>query len=144
MMQLQNAGNIVDALSAMVQASALNSADATKLTALVQSSQSSEEDSLGAPAAAVYESHSGNIVDTLESLQDKAQGTLSDAQGKETDALHSFELLKQSLEDSIKFATKDTAAAKKNLADSSQKKATAEGDLSVTTKELDADTTSLA
>jgi len=144
MMQLQNAGNIVEALSAMVQASALSSADATKLTALVQSSQGSEEDSLGAPAAAVYESHSGNIVDTLESLQDKAQGVLSDARGKETTALHSFELLKQSLEDSIKFATKDTAAAKKRLAESSQTKAVAEGDLEVTSKGLDADTTSLA
>merc|ERR1719463_383192 len=62
---IQNAGNVVQALSAMVQASALSSADATRLTALVQSSQGSEDDALGAPDAAVYESHSGNIVDTL-------------------------------------------------------------------------------
>merc|ERR1719277_688524 len=141
---LQSAGNIVQALSAMVQASAMSSADATRLTALVQSSQGSEDDAVGAPDAAVYESQSGGIVDTCEDLLDKAQGLLADAQQKETKALHSFELLKQSLEDSIKYATKDTSAAKKNLADSSQKKATAEGDLSVTTKELDADTTSLA
>merc|ERR1719399_2787282 len=141
---IQNAGNVVQALSAMVQASALSSADATRLTALVQSSQGSEDDALGAPDASVYESHSGNIVDTLEDLLDKAEGLLADARGKETTALNSFELLKQSLEDSIKFATKDTAAAKKSLADSSGKKASAEGDLGMTTKELDSDTTSLA
>merc|ERR1719284_1439407 len=141
---LQSAGNIVEALGAMVQASAMSSADATRLTALVQSSQGSDDDALGAPDAAVYESHSGNIVDTLEGLLDKAEDLLADARKKETAALNSFELLKQSLEDSIKFATKDTAAAKKSLADSSGKKASAEGDLGMTTKELDSDTTSLA
>merc|ERR1719327_241034 len=141
---LQSAGNIVQALSAMVQASALSSADATRLTALVQSSQSSDDDAVGAPDAAVYESQSGNIVDTLEDLLDKAEDLLADARKKETAALNSFELLKQSLEDSIKFATKDDASAKKNLAESSEKKAAAEGDLDMTSKDLAEDTTSLA
>merc|ERR1719379_2775365 len=105
----------------MVQASALSTADATKLTAFVQ--QSSDEDALGAPDAAVYESQSGNIVDTLQGLLDKAEGLLADARDKETSALHAFEMLKQSLEDSIKFATKDTSAAKKDLAESAKTKA---------------------
>merc|ERR1719401_2768531 len=141
---LQSASSIAQALGVMVQASALSSADATRLTALVQNSQSSEEDALGAPDAAVYESQSGNIVDTLQGLLDKAEGLLSEARQKETAALHSFELLKQSLDDSVKFATKDTASAKKSLAESSQTKAAAEGDLEVTSKDLAADTASLA
>merc|ERR1719343_1856793 len=69
---------------------------------------------------------------------------LAYARKKEATALNSFGLLKQSLEDSIKFATKDDAAAKKSLAESSEKKAAAEGDLDMTTKDLAADTTSLA
>merc|ERR1719454_1552831 len=52
MMQLKSAGSVVQALSVMVQATSLTSADASKLTALLQDEDSS--DSLGAPAAAVY------------------------------------------------------------------------------------------
>jgi len=53
-------------------------------------------------------------------------------------------MLKQSLTDSVKFATEDTEAAKKDMAASSEKKATAEGDLDVTTKELAEDTKTLS
>merc|ERR1719254_139288 len=134
MVQLQTAGSVVQALNLMVQASMLNSADAGRLTALLQSSQQSQEDesdaSLGAPAAAIYKSQSGGIVETLEDLLENAEAQLADARKKETAALHNFEMLKQSLEDGIKYATKDLAQAKKGAAESSGKKATAEGDLS--------------
>merc|ERR1719487_1631592 len=43
MMQLQNTKSIVDAFSAMVQASVISSADEKRLTALVQSTQDSED-----------------------------------------------------------------------------------------------------
>ena len=59
-----------------------------------------------APAAAGYESHKGNIVDAQQGLQDKADGQLSDTRKKETTATHNFEMLKQSLEDPVKFASK--------------------------------------
>ena len=53
-----------------------------KITALVQNAQGSdEEDDLeapGAPAAAVYQSHSGSIVETLEDLKAKAESQLAD------------------------------------------------------------------
>ena len=52
MMQLKTAKNVVQAMNVLVQSSALNSADADKLTALVQSSQMSDDDSLGAPDVA--------------------------------------------------------------------------------------------
>merc|ERR1719221_346006 len=130
MMQLKNAGSLADALKVMVQASMLSSADASKLTALVQSEQdSSNSDSeldVGAPAAAVYEGHSDGIIGTLESLTEKAEAQLEKARKTETTSLHNFEMLKQSLTDEIKFAGKDMTAAKKGLAESSEKKATAE------------------
>jgi DNA repair exonuclease SbcCD ATPase subunit len=142
MMQLKNAGNLVQALSVMVQASMLSSADGSKLTALLQSS--SDDDEEGAPAATVYEGHSGGIIDTLESLKDKAEAQLEELRQKETTATHNYEMLKQSLEDSIKFASKDMADAKTSLAASSEKKSTAEGDLDSTSKTLAADIQALA
>jgi len=146
MMQLQNAGSLVKALDVLVQASALASTDASKLTALVQSSQAEGDDdaSLGAPDAAAYEGHSGGIIDTIQGLLEKAQGQLADARQKETTALHNFEMLKQALEDSLKFADKDMAQAKSANAASSEAKAVAEGDLAATSKDLAEDVKSLA
>jgi hypothetical protein len=139
MLQLKNADTLVQALSAMVQATMLSTADASKLTALVQSSQESDDDSMGAPAAAVYEGHSGGILDVLGGLLEEAEGNLADARSKETTALHNFEMLKQSLEDQIKFATKDATAAKKASSEATEKKASATADLDVTSKDLKAD-----
>jgi X-X-X-Leu-X-X-Gly heptad repeat protein len=137
---------VTQALGAIVDASVISAADASRLTALLQNSQGSADDSLelGAPAAAVYESHSNNIIDTLNDLLEKAQAQLSDARNGESSALRNFEMLKQGLEDQIKFSTKDAAEAKKSLALSGEKNAAAEGDLAMTSKELGADTTGLA
>jgi len=143
MLQMQNINSVTQALSAMVDASVFSSADASRLTALVQSSQKADDESLGAPAAAVYESHTGGILDTLDDLSEKAEAQLADARQAETTALHNFEMLKQSLQDQIKFATKDFDEAKKNLAASAQKKAANEGDLEVTSKELGEDKVAL-
>jgi len=143
MLQLKNAGSLVQAMQVMVQASLVGTSDASKLTALMQESQhSTDEDSdeaPGAPDAALYENKSGGIVETLQDLLDKAESQLDDARKKETTAAHNFAMLKQSLEDEIKFANKDLAETKKSIAESSEKKSTAEGDLQTTSKELSSD-----
>jgi len=54
-------------------------------------------------------------------------------------AKSNFGLLKQSLEDEMRFGNKDMAEAKKNLAQAQGDKATAEGDLSVTSADLKSD-----
>jgi len=150
MMQLQNAGSLAQALDIMVKASAFSTADASRLTALVQSSQDpdgeaeEEEASVGAPDAATYKGHSGGIIETLQGLLDKAEGQLNDARHAETTSLHNFELLKQSLEDGIKFANKDMEDAKTTSAACGEAKAAAEGDLAVTSKDLAEDVKSLA
>ena len=64
-----------------------SAADASKLNSLLQTSQEPDDD-LGAPAAAVYESHSQNIIETLNGLLDKAETQLSEARKAETDALY--------------------------------------------------------
>merc|ERR1719330_202998 len=48
-------------------------------------------------------------------------------------------MLKQSIDDEIAVGTKDSNTAKKNLAGSAERKATADGDLKVTSKELASD-----
>lgn len=134
--QLQKATSLSQALSVMVDASMLQSQDAARLTALMQNSAESDDDLVGAPDAAVYESHSGSIIDTLGDLLDKAKNQLDEARTKETNSKHNFEMLKQSIEDEIKYSTQDLDQAKKDLAATSEGKATAEGDLAVTSKTL--------
>eukprot|EP00747_Dinoflagellata_sp_TGD_P151199 gnl/TRDRNA2_/TRDRNA2_177188_c12_seq23.p1 gnl/TRDRNA2_/TRDRNA2_177188_c12~~gnl/TRDRNA2_/TRDRNA2_177188_c12_seq23.p1 ORF type:complete len:686 (+),score=283.52 gnl/TRDRNA2_/TRDRNA2_177188_c12_seq23:69-2126(+) len=147
MLQLQHATSIADALKVMVKASALSAADASKLTALVQNGADSDDSDtdreLGAPAGAVYESQSGGIISTMEGLLADANGQLETARSKEKEALRNFEMLESSLEFQIKNGNKDIEAAKQSSDASKETKATAEGDLSVSQKDLAEDTTTL-
>merc|ERR1719174_1627082 len=125
----------------MDKAQSLTNADGAKLTALVQESQ--QDDDSGAPDPAVYESQSGGVVDTLNSLLEEAQTQLDQARATETADIQNFEMLRQSLEDEIKFANKEMDEAKKAKAASAESKASAEGDLDVTTKSLNEDLSAL-
>merc|ERR1740116_829019 len=119
-------------------------ADAKGISALVQTQQNSDDSDTGAPDPAVYKAQSGGIVDTLGDLLEKAESQLAELRNKETAALHQFESLKQSLEDKIKYETKELDEAKTGIAASNEKKATAEGDLAVTTKNLNEDVQALS
>lgn len=116
-----------------------------RLAALVQENQQSanNDGDVGAPAAAAYEGQSDNIISTLQDILEKAQDQLSEARKKETSSQNNFEMLKQSLEDEIRFSSKEMDETKQTLASSGEAKATAEGDLVVTSKALKADVVSL-
>merc|ERR1719389_151005 len=118
----------------MVEASSISAEDGKRLTALVQSQQESEDSDaeLGAPDPKAYENKSGGIVDVLNELLEKAEGQLADARKTESNAQHNYDMLKQELDDSIKFGTRDMDKAKKSKAATEETKATAEGDLEVT------------
>merc|ERR1719183_2450042 len=128
MMQLKNAGSITEALRVLVQGAGLNSADASRLTALVQSSSEDDTDdeSLGAPAPDAYKGQSGGIVDTLGDLKEKGETQLSEARKKEQNALNKFQMVQQSLNDSIGVAQKNTAENKKGKAHCKEEKSAAE------------------
>jgi len=144
--QAQNSGNLVAALKTIVEACAINSQDATKLTALVQNAQTSSDDDeeLGAPDPAAYKTQSGGIVDVLNGLLDEANAQLAKARKTEMNSQHNFELLKQELEDAIKFGSKELDKAKKRKAAAAETQAGAEGDLAVTQKGLAEDTKQLS
>lgn len=147
MVQLKGAEDIAQAMNAMVHASVLSSAEASRLTALVQDSQTSEENSSdenqGGAASAVHSGHSDGVVSTLENLLDKAQEQLDSARKTEATNSHNFAMLKQSLEDEIDALEKDMDDTKKSTATSEEAKSIAEGDLSVTSVDLKEDVDTL-
>merc|ERR1719162_1927104 len=148
MMQIKSANNLEQALAVMVKASGISSMDASGILALAQTSSKSDDDDddseAGAPEAAAYENKSGGIIDTLNGLLEKATSQLDAATKAETTNKNNFEMLKQSLTDEIKFANKDMDDSKKELAESGEIKAAAEGDLAVTEKALAEDINALA
>merc|ERR1719323_1971097 len=91
---------------------------------------------MGAPAAAAYKSHSTGILDVLEDLKEKAEEQLSKLRKDETSAKHNYAMLKQSLTDQLAADNKDMSDEKASKAASEEAKATAEGDLANTVKDL--------
>jgi hypothetical protein len=143
--QLQGVQGLTQALKTLVDGSAINVADGTKLTALLQSynTNNDEEEESGAPGAAVYENQSGGILDLLADLQSKAEDELSSARDAESNAQHNFEMKSQALNDELKFAGAELDSSKKSKAALEEKKAAAEGDLAGTQKDLFGDTSTL-
>jgi len=147
--QVQSAQNLEQALSAMVKASGISSMDAQGIMSLAQTNTNSKSDdddddeSTGAPEAAAYENKSGGIIDTLNGLLEQATSQLDAATKAETTNKNNFDMLKQGLTDEIKFANKDMDDSKKEMAESGEIKAAADGDLQVTSKSLAEDLASL-
>jgi hypothetical protein len=134
-----NIQSVVKALSAVVDAASFTGNDKQKLMALVQSQQGADSDDgdINAPAAAVYKTHSTSIFDLLEDLKEKAEEELASLRKAETNTKHNYEMLKQSLEDSIAADTKASDEEKAAKAAAEEGKATAEGDLAGTVKDLE-------
>jgi len=142
MIELNKAGSVTEALSMMVQAESLNQDDGAKLTALIQANNADDE--AGAPDPATYENQSGGIVDTMNGLLEKAQANLDTARNTETANIQAYEMLSQGLKDEVKFANKEKTEAAQSKSASEEKKATAEGDLEISSKDLAEDIKALA
>jgi len=141
-----NIDSVIKGLSAVINAASFSSVDQKKLVALVQANQGEEADDMemGAPAAAVYKSHSSSIFDVLEDMKEKAETQLGDLRKAESNTKHSYEMLKQSLTDQIEADTKDMEEEKSLKASTEETKAVASGDLAETVKDLKADESALA
>merc|ERR1719473_2518760 len=132
---VEAAGEKIEKLSSGI---ATDEADAKAATEIREKEKTNfaaeEEESTGAPDPAVYKGHSRGIIDTLEGLLEDAKGDLDKARKTETKDIHEYELLKQALEDEIKYAGEDLAKAQTGAQECGETKATAEGDLAVTAK----------
>jgi len=133
-----NMAGFVQALRAVIDATSFNNYDKTKLLSLVQNQQGNEDDDaeLGAPAPDAYKSKSGGIVDVLNDMKSEAEGELSELRKAESNTKHNYDMLKQSLVDSIAAATHEKDEAKANMAEATETQSVAEGELSVTVKDL--------
>merc|ERR1719281_326270 len=80
----------------------------------------------------------------MQDLFEKAEAQLEEARQAENKSLQAYQMLAASLKDEIKYATEDMNKAKKNKGAASEAKATAEGDLSVTSSDLAEDVKALA
>merc|ERR1719201_1636771 len=120
----------------------IDAGDAVKLQALIQASTSEDDLELqpgGAPDPAAYKSSSGGIISALEDMLEKAKAQQSEAQKAEMNAKFDFDMLKQKLEDQIKFANKELDDTKKSKAESEEGKAEATGNLEEATKGITED-----
>merc|ERR1719359_2375770 len=88
--------SMIKSLGAVIDAASFSSQDQNNLMALVQSQHGAEADDeqMGAPAAAVYKSHSSSIFDVLEDMKEKAEGQLADLRKAESTTKHNYNMLK--------------------------------------------------
>merc|ERR1719460_1461037 len=142
----RNLDSMVKSLGAVISAASLSAQDQKNLVALVQSQQGAESDDeeLGAPAAAVYKTHSSSIFDVLEDMKEKAEGQLAELRKAEATTKHNYNMLKQSLEDQMEADNKDMSEEKALKASTEETKAVAEGDHAETVKGLAEDKKALA
>jgi len=123
---------VAASLEALVEASALNTLDKTKLQVLLETS----EDDAQEPAE---KGQSKGIIETMEDMLEKSETQMGAGQKAEMEAAHNFDMLKLSLEDGIKAETKELAESKKEKAMSEEKSAEAAGNLERSKKEIAAD-----
>merc|ERR1719331_2535326 len=138
---------VSQALGALVGAEGVRGVsveDQQRLQALLQSQEADTDlQPAGAPAPSAYKSQSGGILSAMEDMLEKAEAQRADGQKAEMEANHNFEMLKQSLEDSVAAETKELDESKKAKAGAEEEKAAAEGELERVTKEVADDKTKL-
>lgn len=134
-LDIKTVSNLVQTLSVLDDAAALDGTSMDTLTALVQSHEDDGDLELGAPSAAAYKKQSGGIMEALEDLKDKAEGQLTALRSNEMKAKNSYELLRQGLQDEIKAATQELQDTKSGKAEAAEAKASSEGNLVVAKKE---------
>lgn len=149
LLEVKQVDNITEALNVMVDATAMSSEDASRLTALVQqrSLEKTEEAGsdddpdleLGAPTATHYESHSAGVLGTLQNLYDRAASQLSKVRETEATAQQNYDKLKQSISDEVKLAEQDMHDTAAGIAESKEALSVATGDVELTSKDLEQD-----
>jgi len=152
LLQTKNTNSVTEALGVMVDALAMSSEDAARLTALVQEhslDQSTEESDSGSDASddmaedakqpAYVTKASAGVVSVLEDLLERSEAQLSKVRATEAEGIQNYQKLKQALSNQMEIAKQDMHAAKSSLAENIEAKAVAEGDLDVTSKDLDGD-----
>ena len=126
---------ITTSFNALVNGAMFSTSDKRRLTRFLQA----ESEDINQPSLKAYESHSGSIMDTLEAMQEKAEDLLAELQKSEMKAQHAFDMVKQSLENSLKASNEDMAEQRKAQAAAQEAQSEATGDKASTDKDLGSD-----
>jgi len=136
----KEAGAAVSALSQIVEAEFVSSAQKEKVRAFLQA-RADSEDSL-----TLSSKNDGNdgIIETIHGVDDKAEETLSDVRKAEMQSNHEFMMLKQGLESQIKSTQQELNENTHAKQATTEALAQAEKDLGIAQRALAADTEYLA
>eukprot|EP00429_Kryptoperidinium_foliaceum_P018796 CAMPEP_0176043554 /NCGR_PEP_ID=MMETSP0120_2-20121206/21614_1 /TAXON_ID=160619 /ORGANISM="Kryptoperidinium foliaceum, Strain CCMP 1326" /LENGTH=711 /DNA_ID=CAMNT_0017376961 /DNA_START=85 /DNA_END=2220 /DNA_ORIENTATION=- len=125
-------------LGAVIDASWLTNGESQQLFSMLQARQDSVDgEEAGAPSAEAYKSQSGEVIEIMQDMREKAEVQLRNARDAEAKSKHNFNLLKQSLKKQTEQAQKNMNDEKSDKASAEESKATAEKNLAVTTRELE-------
>lgn len=98
-----------------------------------------EEDELGAPKAAAYESQSGGVLGMLEGLAKKFKKELDECELEESNKAHAYSLEVQHLGDTVEATKADLSEKEVEKGKTAAESAKAKGDLQKTKDELSED-----
>jgi septal ring factor EnvC (AmiA/AmiB activator) len=126
---------VVESLGKIVEANFVTHEQRDKVRAFLQA-QEDAEDSL-----TIRSSDGGGnaIIETLEEMTDKAEGTLSRTRKAEMEAAHAHTMLVQGIENEIKSFKEEMSESTKSKAFNQESKASSEKDLAVEKKGLSED-----
>merc|ERR1719265_2340304 len=136
----------IQAMGTIIESQWVTAGSRKTLKSFLQSTAQAKEDAdddLGfdQPQAkqVAYESSSGNIIQTVEEMQGKAEDTLSELRKKEMQESQAFQMLEGGLNNEISHGKSKLSANTKLKAESEQAAEEAQGELSETTKTKAAD-----
>jgi len=127
---------VVAGLGQLVEASFVTPEQRRHISSLLEERADAEESF----EARMRTLDSNAIVDTLTTMTDEAEESLTETRKREGEAVQAFAMLKQSLEGEIKGMKEELTESTQFKASSAEKLATAQGDLTVTTKSFNEDT----
>jgi len=127
---------VVAGLGQLVEASFVTPEQRRHISSLLEERADAEESF----EARMRTLDSNAIVDTLTTMTDEAEESLTETRKREGEAVQAFAMLKQSLEGEIKGMKEELAESTQFKASSAEKLATAQEDLTVTTKSFNEDT----
>merc|ERR1719158_2670094 len=130
---------IIDGLGRIVQASFVTQKQKSHIESFLQARADAEEDAEFGSGVMNVDA----IMETLGEMEDKSEASLAEARKGEEDSMHSFQMLKQGLENEISTSKKEKDESTKKSAAAAESKAQAEKDLAVEKKGLSEDETYL-
>jgi len=127
---------ILQGLTAVIDAAGLPTEDTQALASLLQDHQTDSDKGAGTAGQPAYESRSGSILAVLDDLREKAEKLLRKSRQSEKKMQHNFELVKAELGDLTANTDKELQAKKGEKVGLEKDKAEDTGDLMIVAREL--------